>query len=39
MKLDAQRLAGTLKRPSSLLILAGLLGLGRCPETDSIGAD
>lgn len=28
MKLDAQRLVGALKRPSSLLILAGLLGLG-----------
>lgn len=28
MKLDAQRLVGVLKRPSSLLILAGLLGLG-----------
>lgn len=28
MKLDAQRLVGVLKRPSSLLILAGAFGLG-----------
>ena len=37
MKLDAQRLAGTLKRPSSLLILAGLLGLGLIFLSDSTG--
>lgn len=37
MKLDAQRLAGALKRPSSLLILAGLLGLGLIFLSDSTG--
>lgn len=37
MKLDAQRLAGALKRPSSLLILAGLLGLGLIFLSDSAG--
>ena len=37
MKLDAQRLAGALKRPSNLLILAGLLGLGLIFLSDSTG--
>lgn len=37
MKLDAQRLAGALKRPYSLLILAGLLGLGLIFLSDSTG--
>lgn len=37
MKLDAQRLAGALKRPSNLLILAGLLGLGLISLSDSTG--